>query len=444
MDMTLDAEMFGDINTGSCLNVEDCQTLFRMNTNDLLPPPQGGNIDEVYLNDFFRSNGIVDMQCVKYETDAKSTAMMYGEEPPTHYKKTPILEEYTHPQQSFTVGISGTPCSASSWCHSIPLEKLFVKKKTPVTFDVSFSQPSDGTLKLRIMLVYSNTQYAYNTITRCQDDISKDGAKEYKFKEHVVRCLNPEALYAGRENGVNFEDRLAIIVDLNNGGSQKNHQQTQQTVPVSLEFLCQNSCPTMERRATTLLFTLENEHGTLLGRKSISVKICSCPKRDMEKDEKKATGRDGNRNKRKHANETVSSTDQPPKKLKRQSSEDAKPTLHGGAASSTSVRASAAAAMAMPASSSTMGQVKREPSFTTLGRSLSTLSNSSTIDNDSSAVVLTLRLPDLDCASDVAMYAFKHLSSILISCKDEQEKMRYAQYLYHCRRVRSKYSSSHH
>ncbi|XP_050069924.1 cellular tumor antigen p53-like [Anopheles maculipalpis] len=440
MDMMLNAELFGDINTGSCQNMEDCQTLFRMNTNELLPPPQGGNIDETYLNEFFRNNGIVDMQCVKYENEPKLLDLMYGDEPPNHHKKIPTLEDYTHPLQQFTVGISGVPCSASSWCYSKVQEKLFVKKKTPVTFDVSFSEPSNGTLKLRVMLVYSNTQYAYNTITRCHDDISKDNAKEYKFKEHVVRCLNPEAVYTGRENGVNFEDRLAILVDLNGGGS-KNHHQMQQTVPVSLEFLCQNSCPTMERRGTTLLFTLENEHGTLLGRKSISVKICSCPKRDMEKEDKKASGRESNKNKRKRANETVSSTDQPSKKLSRQSVVDVKPTL---SSSTTSVRASSAGALTMPASSSTLSQVKREPSFTTLGRSLSTLSNSSTVDNDSSAVVLTLRLPDIACAADVAMYAFKHLSSILISCKDEQDKTRYAQYLSHCRRVRSKYSSSHH
>uniref|UniRef100_A0A182VQ93 p53 DNA-binding domain-containing protein n=1 Tax=Anopheles minimus TaxID=112268 RepID=A0A182VQ93_9DIPT len=431
------AEMFGDINTGSCQNVEDYQTLFRMNTNDLLP--QGDNMDEMLLNDFIRSNGIVDMECVKYETDTKPLAMMYGEEKPNHFKKTPVLDDFTHSMQNFTVGISGTPIGATSWSYSSELKKLFAKKKTPVTFDVSFSQPTEGILKLRIMLLYSNPQFAYNTITRCQDDISKDRAKDYKFREHVVQCLNPEALYIGRENGVNFEDRLAVFVNLNNGGAQ--NQQILQTVPVSLEFLCQNSCSTMERRATTLVFTLENEHGTLLGRKSISVKICSCPKRDMEKEEKKATEWEANKNKRKQVNETVvSSTDQPPRKKSRQSNVDAKPTLNGNISSTSRAPP---ASLPMP-TSSVLGQVKREPSFTTLGRSLSNMSNSSMVDNDNSAVVLTLRLPDFDCAADVAMYAFKHLSSILVSCKDEQEKTRYAQYLSHCRRVKRKYSSSHH
>uniref|UniRef100_A0A182M5Y6 p53 DNA-binding domain-containing protein n=1 Tax=Anopheles culicifacies TaxID=139723 RepID=A0A182M5Y6_9DIPT len=428
------AEMFGDINTGSCQNVDDCQTLFRMNTNDLLNPPQGGeNMDEIFaLHDFFRNNGIVDMECIKYETDTKPSPTMFGEEQPDHFKKTPLLDEFTSSPQNFTVEINGTPCSASSWCYSKDLKKLFVKKKTPVTFDVSFSQSLESKFKLRIMLVYSNSQFAYNTINRCQDDISKDGARDYEYKEHVVRCLNPKATYIGREDGVNFEDRLAVIVNLNNVGAQ--NQKTQQTVPVSLEFLCQNSCPTMERRATALLFTLENEHGTLLGRKSISVKICSCPKRDMDKDEKRSTERETNRSKRKHANETVgSSTDQPPHKKSRQSNADVKSTLNG-TTSSTS-HAMPTSSLPLP-TSSVLGQVKREPSFTTLGRSLSTLSNSSVVDNDNSAVVLTLRLPDFNCAAEVAMYAFKHLSSILVSCKDEQEKTRYAQFLSHCRRVR--------
>ena len=146
------------------------------------------------------------------------------------------------------------------------------------------------------------------------------------------------------------------------------------------------------------------------------------------------------------ANEVVPSNDQPPRKMTRQSSVDLKSTLNSNINATTSARESAAGpAAAAAAATPLLGQIKREPSFTPLGYSLSNLSNSSssTIDNDSSAVVLTLRLPDLACASEVAMYAFKHLSSILISCKDEKDKNRYAQYLSHCRRVRSKYASSH-
>uniref|UniRef100_A0A182XID1 p53 DNA-binding domain-containing protein n=1 Tax=Anopheles quadriannulatus TaxID=34691 RepID=A0A182XID1_ANOQN len=443
----LNGEIFGDINTALYQNGEDCQSLFRMNTNDLLPQ-QGSDLSELMLNDFFHNNGVAEMQCVKYETDAKLLTMLDGREEPTHYKKIPVLDDFTHPLLQFNVAISGRPCSASAWCYSNALEKLFVKKKTPVTFDVTYMQPSDySRLKLRIMLVYSNSQYAYNAISRCQDDIAKDGAKDFAHKEHVVRCLNPDASFTGREKGVNFEDRLAVLVDLNNGGTPQ-HLEKQQTVPVSLEFLCQNSCPTMERRATTLVFTVENELGTLLGRKSISVKICSCPKRDMEKDDSKATGgRENNKNKRKNANEVVPSNDQPPRKMTRQSSVDLKSTLNSNINATTSARESAAgpaAAATAAAATPLLGQIKREPSFTPLGYSLSNLSNSSnsTIDNDSSAVVLTLRLPDLACASEVAMYAFKHLSSILISCKDEKDKNRYAQYLSHCRRVRKDFERS--
>uniref|UniRef100_A0A182PA25 p53 DNA-binding domain-containing protein n=1 Tax=Anopheles epiroticus TaxID=199890 RepID=A0A182PA25_9DIPT len=445
MDL-LNPEMFGDLNTGSYQSAEDCQTLYRMNTNELLPA-QGCALEDYVFSELLENAGVAKMEFIKYETDTKPLVMeaAAGGLSPTHHQKIPALDDFTNPQQVFTVGVSGKPCSASSWCYSNELKKLFVKKKTPVTFDVTYTQPSDCNLKLRIMLVYSNTQYAYNVITRCQDDISKDNAKDYAHKDHVVRCLNPGASFTGRENGLNFEDRLAVLVELNHTGTQ--NQLMQQTVPVSLEFLCQNSCPTMERRATTLLFTVENEHGTLLGRKSVSVKICSCPKRDMEKDEKKTSGggRENNKNKRKHANDVVSSSDQPPRKVTRQASLDMKSATSNSSNHSAAVARESA--VAVPAAASTMGQIKREPSFTPLGYSLSNLSNSSSsnaIDNDSSAVVLTLRLPDFKCASEVAMYAYKHLSSILIGCKDDKEKNRYAQYLLHCRRVGSKYSSSHH
>uniref|UniRef100_A0A3F2YVL6 p53 DNA-binding domain-containing protein n=1 Tax=Anopheles dirus TaxID=7168 RepID=A0A3F2YVL6_9DIPT len=441
MDNNLDycAEIFGEINTGSYPIGDDFQTLYRLDTNDLLPA-ETVNFPEAMM--MLRSSNVAEMHYLKMDeedTKPKLTGQ-YVEEMTSmtgHLKKIPILDEMSHPPHNFTVGVSGKSCSASSWCYSQPLDKLFVKKKTAVTFDVSYSRASQGCLKLRIMLVYTNPQDVYKLITRCQDDIAKDRANDYDFKQHVVRCLNPVARYTGREDGVNSEDRLGVLLDLNGV------EMMQQTVPVSLEFLCQNSCPSLERRPTSLLFTLENEHGTLLGRKSISVKVCSCPKRDMDKDEKKVPGgraASASGTKRKHAMDAISTTEQqpPPAKLACQLSiAHATPTLND-----TNNKAQETPGQLANA---TVGQIKREHSFTTLGRSLSNLSNSSNaVDNDSSAVVLTLRLPDISSAADVALYAFKHLSSIFIGCKDEQEKERYARYLKQCGRVKSKYSSSHH
>lgn len=41
----------------------------------------------------------------------------------------------------------------------------------------------------------------------------------------------------------------------------------------------------MNRRPTELIFTLETESGEILGRQKLCVRVCSCPKRDKEKEE---------------------------------------------------------------------------------------------------------------------------------------------------------------
>ena len=41
----------------------------------------------------------------------------------------------------------------------------------------------------------------------------------------------------------------------------------------------------MNRKSTVIVFTLEDEIGTVLGKKLLHFKVCSCPKRDKEKDE---------------------------------------------------------------------------------------------------------------------------------------------------------------
>lgn len=60
-----------------------------------------------------------------------------------------------------------------------------------------------------------------------------------------------------------------------------------ETVRVNYQFMCKNSCPSgMNRRAVDVIFTLEDGCGQVLGRRKLSVRVCSCPKRDKEKEEK--------------------------------------------------------------------------------------------------------------------------------------------------------------
>lgn len=98
-------------------------------------------------------------------------------------------------------------------------------------------------------------------------------------KTHIMRCFNPSARYVGFENGVAFQDRLSVVIPL---GATVNDQAS---LNISLEFACQNSCRIINRKATAIIFTLEDTHGQIFGKKSLHLKVCSCPKRDKMKEE---------------------------------------------------------------------------------------------------------------------------------------------------------------
>lgn len=64
----------------------------------------------------------------------------------------------------------------------------------------------------------------------------------------------------------------------------------QENEPISLLFTCQNSCSGgMNRKSTVIVFNLENSQGDILGKKLMHFKVCSCPKRDKDKEEEALT-----------------------------------------------------------------------------------------------------------------------------------------------------------
>ncbi|XP_053670375.1 cellular tumor antigen p53-like [Anopheles nili] len=423
-----DAETLLDfnINTDSSQMYDGFQELMRMNTSDLFIVPAESNLGLLENNSSLHPDSFFDTDFIKNETkpipNIASGCYGEGQTVPKHFKEIPGLDDIEMGPYNFNIQINGQPNSASLWCLSSNLKNIYVKKNTSITFDVSYIPDGASNLKLRIMLVCSSSQEVHKPISRCQDHISKDKANNSANKDHIVRCLNPTATYTGQSHCANYGDRLAVMVDLNSAAN--NQMLGQQTLPVTLDFLCQNSCSTIERRPTSLLFMLENEYGALLGRKSFRVKICSCPKRDMEKDEKKTTGGSATK-KRKHVDDVDSTCDQSPaKKLNRASTKNATPSNCSEACSSGSVT-----------SSSGGGVKEEEATFTPLGRSLSTLSSSS-LENDSSMVMFKIRMPDAPTAISLANYAYMEIATKIVSCTDEDQLNRYKKYLRDCRRTK--------
>lgn len=92
-----------------------------------------------------------------------------------------------------------------------------------------------------------------------------------------MRCTKENSQYEGTETGYYCSDRLSVVTILNDIAKNE---------PLCFQFLCQNSCSGgINRKITSIIFTLEDENRQVLGKRVKHVKICSCPKRDKEKEE---------------------------------------------------------------------------------------------------------------------------------------------------------------
>ncbi|KAG8040234.1 hypothetical protein G9C98_000804 [Cotesia typhae] len=146
-----------------------------------------------------------------------------------------------------------------------------------------WSPPVDN-LYLRTTLVYAEDRYRGDPVLRCHNHIGTDSPANRNMPmmilKQVVRCMHPRSCY----EEINGHSSVTIPLGTPQPGCTY----------VSLDFMfyCKNSCSTgMNRRATQLVFTLETETREIVGRRTIEVRVCSCPKRDMEKEEETLASR---------------------------------------------------------------------------------------------------------------------------------------------------------
>jgi hypothetical protein len=194
-----------------------------------------------------------------------------------HLRQLPILDDTPDNDWQFNMEVKcdvtdGIKASKSSWLYSSSLNKIFVKINTPLNVYPSFAR-FDPSLNLfiRAMIVYSSHNDLPEPVKKCPNH------KEQSKDDHILCCDNVGAEYFGQENGKLFDERLSVVIPLGNIASNE---------PLKLTFTCQNSCSGgMNRKSTALIFTLEDQCKNILGRKTMHFKVCSCPRRDKEKDE---------------------------------------------------------------------------------------------------------------------------------------------------------------
>lgn len=350
-----------------------------------------------------------------------------------HLNRAPTLDEIHDPTFNFNVDLNGESSGKSSWMFSSRLNKVFVKMGQPCTFNVSYLVPAGGfpQMQVRAMLVCSSLEDMYQSIYRCENHRGNDRSNPNLSKEviaHVMRCFNPSVRYVGTEQGVAFKDRLAVVVPLDTNAVDQ-----VVTSNVSLEFVCQNSCRIINRRPTAIIFTLEDGHGQILGKKSLHLKVCSCPKRDKQKEEETLAPAT------KRKSDVGPAAPPPGKKVAKLSSSHRSPS--GGSDHSLP---------ALPAGK--LAFIKKEPNLRSPGspvplsrsasggggaRSLTPLNSAELVEQ--TATTIAVPMPSVSAAVKVAEYAFQVVAGDLVRCVDDDQRKHLAAYLTQIRRLQSKY-----
>ena len=163
------------------------------------------------------------------------------------------------------------------------LKKLYIKQNHSANIELLYSDFSTSTscLSVSACLMFTCPDQAQHHVSACyQHSRRSDGELRDALSEFVLRMSSDtlQVKYTASINGRRF-----VRIDNLPSTKQPNFESTK----VSIKFTDLSSCPGgINRRDTSLVLALTDHCGQPLGRRVIPVRICTCPKRDREKDER--------------------------------------------------------------------------------------------------------------------------------------------------------------
>nr|XP_014089901.1 cellular tumor antigen p53 [Bactrocera oleae] len=196
----------------------------------------------------------------------------------------PTFEEHDIGGYKFNVQIGNNTQAKKSWMYSPNRKKLYIRMNEILSLEAVYV-PKLPLQQLRVRVLMSFKNEVSEPVVRCQNHLSKDTESHQKRRHSLLRCENPTAEYCGTADGKSINDRYSILIPLGLSAMPKNDSSISQTI--AIKFTCQNSC--VGRRETSIIFLLEGMSGEILSQRVLDVKICSCPKRDLETDQRNST-----------------------------------------------------------------------------------------------------------------------------------------------------------
>lgn len=163
------------------------------------------------------------------------------------------------------------------WTYSEPRRKLYATMGTACPFHVRvFKRPPPGTV-VRAMAVYAEPNDSMHLVKRCLIHATHQGQGSAPLG-HFIHCDSTQTEY--HEDPATGRHSLTVLYEAPQAGLSYTQY--------LLRFMCLSSCQTgINRRAVKIIWTLEHG-GSVLGRQSISLKVCACPGRDRRNEEKAA------------------------------------------------------------------------------------------------------------------------------------------------------------
>ncbi|KAG8231834.1 hypothetical protein J437_LFUL008605 [Ladona fulva] len=198
--------------------------------------------------------------------------------PPSPTSSLPSAEEWDGPYD-FQLLVNTMNANKKTWLHSSSLNKIFIDVNKSIPLQFKINCPDDGeAFFIRALPVYTISQHMTYPVNRCPLHLKEDESKGLASQNHVVRCEDFRALYECDEES----KRYSVVTPL--GCPQPGSD----VVTLMYSFACKSSCcGGMNRRPVMVIFTLEKDN-LVVGRKTMNFRVCSCPKRDKEKEEKSA------------------------------------------------------------------------------------------------------------------------------------------------------------
>ena len=193
------------------------------------------------------------------------------------------LVDWPGPQQFDVRIVEVTGKQRQNVQYSDLLQKLYIKQNHFADIELLYSGSSISTSDLSVSacLMFTCPDQAQHHVTTCrQHSRGSDGKLREALSEFVLR-MSSDSLQA--KYTISNSGRRFVRMDNVPCTASENLQST----TVSIKFTDLSSCPGgINRRNTALVLALTSHSGQPLGRRVIPVRICTCPKRDREKDER--------------------------------------------------------------------------------------------------------------------------------------------------------------